>query len=182
MKEKSMNHEDARQALEQRFRELTLMLYDTKVAPSRVDELIEGLLDDGVRFVDPWQTAAGKEKYRLGAAGFHSMFRFDFEIHQASVELSSDGVTGRALVDGVMHLRYVPFYPYPLRTFLVYRFTLDAPNDPKKLRIDFHEEMWSVGDMIAAVPGFGWLYSKLFRPAFSVGFLAASYLSSRGKR
>jgi hypothetical protein len=158
------------------------MLYDTSVAPARVDEVIAELLDEGVRFVDPWQTAAGKEKYRLGAAGFHSMFRFDFEIHQAAVELAPDGLTGRALVDGVMHLRYVPFIPYPLRTILVYRFTLDAPNDAKRLRIDFHEEMWSLGDMLAAVPGFGFLYSKLFRPAFSVGFLAASHLSSRGKR
>ncbi len=177
-----MNHEDARRVLEHRFRELTLMLYDTSVAPSRVDEVIAGLVTEGVRFVDPWQTAAGRDKYRLGAAGFHSMFRFDFEIHQASVELSPDGRTGRALVDGVMHLRYVPFYPYPLRTILVYRFTLDAPNDPSRLQIDFHEEMWSLADMIAAVPGFGWIYSKLFRPAFSVGFLAASWVSSRGKR
>jgi hypothetical protein len=42
--------------------------------------------------------------------------------------------------------------------------------------------MWSVGDMLAALPGFGWLYAKLFRPAFSVGFLGASQLFSRGRR
>lgn len=176
-----MTHQQAHRHLEQCFRELTLMLYDTKVDPSRVDQVLASLVTEGVRFVDPWQTAAGKDKYRLGAAGFHSMFHFDFEIHQAAVELAPDGRTGRALVDGVMHLRRLPPFPFPLRTILVYRFTLDSPNDPSRLQIDFHEEMWSVGDLIAAVPGFGWLYAKLFRPAFSVGFLAASRLSSRGR-
>jgi hypothetical protein len=39
--------------------------------------------------------------------------------------------------------------------------------------------MWSLGDMIQAVPGLGWFYEHVFRRAFSRGFLAASALSLR---
>jgi uncharacterized protein YbjT (DUF2867 family) len=39
--------------------------------------------------------------------------------------------------------------------------------------------MWSFGDMLAAVPVAGWAYTRLFRPAFAQGFLAASWLSAR---
>jgi hypothetical protein len=169
------------EALEKSFRELTLALYDTEVAPERVDALVTPHLHERVRFTDPWQSAEGKEKYRVGAAGFHQMLRFDFEIKQLHVELNEAHTRGRALVDGVMHLKQLSWlYTYPLRTMLVYEFTVEPP--PVRFLIHHHEEMWSLADMIDAVPGVGWVYRTLFRPAFSVGFLAASVLSGGRKR
>jgi len=172
-------------ALEERFQRLTDLLYDTSVSPADLDREIAPSLADDVRFVDPWQAEAGREKYRLGAAGFHSMFRFHFETYQLTVDLDAEGRRGRALVDGVMHLRPFRRLPsYPLRTILAYEFEVtdpDAPRGPEFL-IHHHEEMWSLGDMIQALPGIGWVYERLFRPTFSRGFLAASALSLRLKR
>lgn len=169
--------------LEERFRRLSLLLYDTSVDPARADAEVAPILDENVRFTDPWQQASGRAKYRLGAAGFHAMFRFALEITQASVQLSDDGSGGRALVDGVMNLQ--PFgrlFTYPLRTILVYDFDLSGTGTSEpKIRIRAHEEMWSIGDMIAAVPVAGWFYRQVFRPGFSWGFLAASWLSARAR-
>jgi hypothetical protein len=167
-------------ALEERFRALSLMLYDTTVPPEQVDREILSYLDENVRFVDPWQEASGKEKYRLGAAGFHSMFHFDFELLQVEVRVDDDGRKGRAIVDGVMKLRQLRIYTYPLRTILTYEFTVSdpTPTDPRFL-IHTHVEMWSLGDMIEALPAVGWLYKNVFRRGFSYGFLGASFLSSR---
>ena len=124
-------------------------------------------------------------KYRLGLAGFHTMFRFHFELMQLAVTVDADGRTGRCIADGVMHLKqFAPLLTYPLRTILTYEFTVDDAGDdarPVAFRIHRHEEMWSVGDMLAAVPVTGLLYAKLFRPAFARGFLAASWLSARLK-
>ncbi|HEY8208681.1 MAG TPA: hypothetical protein VIG99_14425 [Myxococcaceae bacterium] len=173
------------QRLEERFRRITHLLYDTSVAPEDLDREIEPFLADDVRFTDPWQGEAGREKYRLGAAGFHAMFRFRFELYQLHVDLDEDGRRGRALADGVMHLQPVRFLPsYPLRTILAYELEVtdpDAPGGPRFLIHD-HEEMWSLADMIEAVPGLGWFYGRVFRPAFSRGFLAASKLSLRFAR
>lgn len=172
--------------LEDRFRHLTLALYDTTVPPTRVDEEVRPYLDDHVSFVDPWQTAAGVRKYRLGAAGFHCMFRFDFEIFQVNVQLDGPGRSGRAIVDGVMNLKQLSrIYVYPLRMILVFDFDItehDTARGEVRFRIRAHEEMWSFGDMLAALPVLGWLYSKLFRPGFSYAFLGASYLSCRARR
>lgn len=171
--------------LEERFRHLTHVLYDTSVPPAHVDEEIREYLDEQVRFVDPWQSEAGLKKYRLGLAGFHSMFKFHFEIFQLNVTLDEAGKSGRCIVDGVMYLKQLhPVHTYPLRTILTYAFDVTDPGSAKKpvrFKIRHHEEMWSYGDMIAAVPLVGWVYSKLFRPAFARGFLAASYVSSRLK-
>jgi hypothetical protein len=171
--------------LEEKFRWLTTALYDTSVPPAEVDAAMRPYIDDGIRFVDPWQTEAGVERYRLGLAGFHTMFRFHFELIQLSVTLDADGTTGRCICDGVMHLKqFAPLLTYPLRTILTYEFVVDDAGDakrPVRFRIHRHEEMWSFGDMLAAVPVTGWLYSKLFRPAFARGFLAASWLSARMK-
>lgn len=41
--------------------------------------------------------------------------------------------------------------------------------------------MWSLGDMLAAVPGLGTIYGQIFRRGFSYAFLGASYLSARWK-
>jgi hypothetical protein len=169
-------------ALEEKFRRLTHLLYDTSVRPEDLDREIAPYLADDVRFKDPWQGERGREKYRLGAAGFHAMLRFHFELYQLHVHLEPDGRTGRALADGVMHLRPFRFLPsYPLRTILTYAFEVVAPDaagGPEFLILD-HEEMWSLGDMIEAIPGLGWFYGRIFRPTFSKGFLKASKLSLR---
>lgn len=171
--------------LEERFRWLTVALYDTSVPPTEVDAAIRPYLDERIRFVDPWQTESGVGKYRLGLAGFHTMFRFHFELMQLAVTVDADGRTGRCIADGVMHLKqFAPLLTYPLRTILTYEFTVDDAGDdarPVAFRIHRHEEMWSFGDMLAAVPVTGLLYAKLFRPAFARGFLAASWLSARLK-
>jgi hypothetical protein len=169
--------------LEERFRRLSLILYDTSVEPARADAEVAPMLDENVRFTDPWQQASGRAKYRLGAVGFHAMFRFALEIAQVSVQLSEDGASGRAIVDGVMNLRPLgPLFTYPLRTILVYDFALSGgqASNPGVL-IRAHEEMWSVADMLAALPVAGWLYRRVFRPGFSRGFLAASWLSARAR-
>jgi hypothetical protein len=181
---KPMSRESLIAKLEERFRRISELLYDTEVAPSVVDEEIRPYLAESVSFTDPWQQASGREKYRLGAAGFHAMFKFHFEFFQLHVDLDAANTRGRALVDGIMHLKMLsPLYTFPLRTMLVYEFELTnaaAPGGPE-FSIRSHEEMWSVGDLLASLPAAGWLYRRLFRRAFSYGFLAASYLSCRAK-
>jgi hypothetical protein len=167
-------------ALELAFRKLTITLYDTEVPVDRMEAAIGPHLADDVTFKDPWQTGVGKAAYRLGMAGFHSMFRFTFEITQACVTLDHEGSSGRAIVDGVMHLNQIqPVFSYPLRTILTYQFELPNPADPESFLVHAHEEMWSLGDMIEAVPFLGKFYSRFFRPAFAKGFLAASKIASR---
>ncbi|MFL5358170.1 hypothetical protein [Archangium sp.] len=169
--------------LEERFRWLTELLYDTRVPSHVLDEELLPYLAEHVRFTDPWQQGEGRETYRRGAAGFHCMFSFDFDIFQLNVQLEEGGTGGRAIVDGVMNLKQFSWlYTYPLRTILVYDFTLVSSavsgGDVKPL-VHAHEEMWSLGDMIAAVPGVGRLYTSVFRKGFSHGFLAASALCRR---
>ena len=128
--------------------------------------------------------AQGVELYRRGAAAFHTMFKFDFDVFQLNVQLDAHARTGRGIVDGVMNLRQFSWlYTYPLRTILVYDFTLlDVPRGDVRFLIHHHEEMWSLGDMIEAVPGVGWFYGKVFRRAFSKGFLAAGAVARRLRR
>ena len=73
-------------------------------------------------------------------------------------------------------------YVYPLRTLLVYDFVLPDPAQPERFMITAHEEMWSVGDMVNAVPVVGAIYSRVFRPAFTRGFAVASRVSVRLQR
>ena len=169
--------------LEAQFRQLSTLLYDTSVDPRIVDAEVAPLLDENVRFTDPWQQERGRGKYRLGLAGFHAMFRFTLDISQVSVQLAADGTSGRAMVDGVMNLQPLgQLFTYPLRTILVYEFavTAGAGGEPQ-IRIHAHEEMWSIADMIAVLPMTGLVYRRLFRPAFARGFLAASWLSARAR-
>ncbi len=164
--------------LESRFREISHLLYDTNVPMDVLDAQVMPFIADDVTFVDPWQTGSGRERYRLGLAGFHRMMRFHLDPVQVSVQLAAGGDKGRAIVDGVMHLRqFAPLLTYPLRTILVYDFRLDAAGTPS---IFFHEEMWSIGDMLAAVPFAGKLYERVFRKVFARGFLLASRLATRG--
>jgi hypothetical protein len=116
--------------------------------------------------------------------GFHAMFDFRFEFHQVGVSLDAQATSGRALVDGVMHLRQSSrVFTYPLRTILRYDFTLASAAEATVplLQITAHEEMWSLGDMIEALPLVGRIYAGAFRPAFARGFLVASRLASRWK-
>jgi hypothetical protein len=167
-------------ALELKFRQLTSTLYDTSNSAARMEAEVAPFLADDITFVDPWQTESGKAAYRLGMAGFHAMFRFDFTLTQCCVTLDEAGKSGRAIVDGVMHLNQIePLFSYPLRTILTFEFELLDPDRPEQLLIHRHEEMWSLGDMIEAVPFLGKFYSRFFRPAFAKGFLAASKLASR---
>ena len=178
---KSQDTQEQRaRVLEEAFRRLTGLLYDTSVTRERMEAEVAPILAEGVTFKDPWQTGVGKDAYRLGMAGFHAMFRFDFEIHQLNVSLAPDGRTGRAMVDGVMQLKQLePIFTYSLRTILTFAFTIAAPDSPEQFLVTEHEEMWSLGDMIEALPLVGRIYSQLFRPAFAKGFLAASRIASR---
>ena len=160
--------------LEDRFRELTLLMYDTRVPLAALEARVVPYLGPDVVFVDPWLVAHGKDRFRIGARGFHCAFRFDFDIFQVGVTLDDRGDGGRALVDGVMNLRQLGFYTYPLRTILHYNFTLPEG----RLQIERLEEMWSFGDMIASLPlGVGWLYRNGFRPAAGHFFTAFFWLS-----
>lgn len=169
--------------LEDRFRHISMLLYDTSIDPRLVDAEVAPMLDPQVRFTDPWQVGVGQAKYRLGLAGFHAMFQFVLEMSQVSVQLADDGRSGRAIVDGVMQLRPLGrLFMYPLRTILVYDFVLVDSGDGKpKVSIQAHEEMWSIADMVTALPMTGWFYRQVFRPAFGRGFLAASWLSARAR-
>lgn len=171
--------------LTEKFRQISLLLYDTNVASSELEAEVFPFMDPRVRFVDPWQEGTGLANYRDGAAGFHCMLRFDLVISQVGVQLDLGTKRGRAIVDGVMNLKQLSFlYTYRLRTLLTYEFTLTSEGDSERapgFLIQTHEEMWSLGDMIAAVPAAGWVYQRLFRPAFSQGFLAASSLCRRLK-
>lgn len=171
--------------LTERFRRISEVLYDTSLPSPEVDAEIRPFLDEKVTFLDPWQHEMGVEKYRLGLAGFHTLFRFHFELHQIGVQLDEKGKRGRAFVEGVMHLKqFERVFTFPLRTILVYHFLVTDPGkagrEPKFL-IQRHEEMWSFADLIAGVPGIGWIYTKLFRRGFAYAFLGASWLSARAR-
>jgi hypothetical protein len=169
------------QRLEARFRRMTETLYDTSVPPRVLEEEVLPFIGENITFKDPWQQGTGRETYRRGAAGFHCMFSFDFDIFQLNVQLEEGLRGGRAIVDGIMNLRQFSWlYTYPLRTILVYDFSLVGSSvaDLKPV-VHTHEEMWSLGDMIAAVPGVGRFYKNVFRKGFSYGFLAASALCRR---
>jgi hypothetical protein len=172
--------EDATAVLVSNFKQITALLYDTSFPVERMEREVAPHIAENVTFKDPWQFGKGKPAYRLGIAGFHAMFRFDFESRQVSVQLNADGNGGRALVDGVMHLKqFEILFVYPLRTLLVFDFNLPTPNDPANFLITAHEEMWSVGDMIEAAPLVGGFYARIFRPTFAWGFLLASRFATR---
>jgi hypothetical protein len=166
--------------LEVRFRHLTDLLYDTSIPPEHLEREVLPWLAETVVFQDPWQSGCGRDRYALGMKGFHAMFDFRFETRQVSVALDEGGERGRALVDGVMHLRQSSrFFTYPLRTILHYGFTLSPTAQAPSwgLQLTTHEEMWSLGDMIEALPLVGRLYAGGFRPLFARGFLLASRLA-----
>ncbi len=162
-------------AVEDQIRELTLLMYDTRVPLPVLDQRVQPRLAPSVVFEDPWVRVHGRRRFMTGLHGFHCVIRFDFDIFQLAVELNARGDGGRAIVDGVMNLRQLVVYTYPLRTTLVYDFTL---TEGEGLQITRLEEMWSFGDMIASAPLLvGRFYQDVFRPAAGHFFLAAFWLS-----
>ena len=219
--------ERVRRFLEAELLEVAQLQYDTAASGERVLARLRGHLHEHVRFTDPWQSGHGRDLYALGLGGFHAMFRFELTpVHQVAATVSADLRRARVMVDGVMQLRSLRCYVYPLRVVLAYELDLDPasytdsphagprPRAPARTRprtsnahiedldgddadddgdeeeeeeggvriayrIRDHEEMWSFGDMLAALPlGVGSVY-RLFRHAFAVGFLAACWLSTR---
>jgi len=162
--------------LEERFRALTMLMYDTSVPIPVLEERVYRHLAPDIVFQDPWLIAHGRRRFEIGLRGFHCVIRFDFEIFQLGVQLDGRG-GGRAFVDGVMNLRQLGFYTYPLRTTLVYDFVLtEGGSSFQVTRLD---EMWSFGDMIANAPLVGRLYQSLFRPAAGHFFTAMFWLSCK---
>lgn len=156
--------------LDARFRELTLLMYDTSVPIPILKERVHPHLAPDIEFIDGILTATGAAKFKTGLSGFHCVFFFDFDIFQSSVKLSADGSSGRAMVDGVMNLRTVPGYTYPLRTILVYDFVL--LDGGTRFQITRQEEMWSYGDLLENAPLIGRLFQAGRRIAgyFFTGF------------
>jgi hypothetical protein len=162
--------------IEEQLRELTLLMYDTRVTLPVLERRVYPRLAADVVFEDPWLRGGGRTRFMIGLRGFHCVARFDFEIFQLGVEMNARGDGGRAIVDGVMNLRQLGFYTYPLRTILVYDFVLTE--DGEGLQITRLEEMWSFGDMIANAPLLvGWFYRDVFRPAAGQFFTVVFWLS-----
>lgn len=157
-------------ALRERFIDLTRLLYDTRVPLGVLDREVMPHIAPDVEFVDPWVHTSGKRIFRRGLRGFHCSFLFDFTVAQAAVQLDARGVLGRAIVDGVMNLRSLRFYAYPLRTTLVYDFTLAAGG--RTFLVTRIDEIWSLGDLLANLPAVGRIYD-LGRRGWGYFFAAA---------
>jgi hypothetical protein len=165
-------------ALEARFREITRLMYDTRVPRATLEERAIPLLALNVEFVDPWLRARTRRVFAIGLRGFHCVIRFDFDIFQLGVHLNERGDGGHAIVDGVMNLRQLGFYTYPLRTILVYDFVLSG--DGEELQITKLEEMWGFGDMIANAPLLvGHAYDGILRPAWGHFFTGLFWLACK---
>ena len=161
--------------LEQEFRKLTLLMYDTNVPLDVLKAEVHPHLAEGIEFIDPCIRASGLEKFKVGLYGFHCAFLFDFDIRQLDVTMNERGDGGRVMVDGTMNLRTLRFYSYPLRTFLVYDFVLTA--NEQRFAITRQEEMWSIGDMLQNAPVLGQFYAG-FRFVSGYFFTAAFWLAS----
>ncbi|KAI1715302.1 macro domain-containing protein [Ditylenchus destructor] len=156
--------------LEKKFAEINDLLYTTSVPNDELEKKVMPYIADDVIFKDPWQEGGNKNFYNIGMKGFHNMMHFTFDTYQIGVKLNGpDGTTGRCIVDGVMNLKQFSWiYTFPLRTIVVYDFRMLDANGPEgpKFEIFRQEEMWSYLELIDGIPGIGWVYGKLFRPAF----------------
>jgi hypothetical protein len=147
--------------LHERFTHITRILYDTSVPMDVVERDIFPYIASNVRFFDPLVDVTGSRIFRMGRRGFYCTFKFDFDIAQVGIQLNERGDGGRAMVDGIMNLKSLVVYTYPLRTVLVYDFTLT--DDGRGLSITRIEEMWSFGDLFANLPLVGRVYDKARR-------------------
>lgn len=157
-----------------RFLSLTHLLYDTNVTLGVLERELVPYLAPDVEFVDPLVHAWGQDIFRTGLRGFHCAIHFNFEAFQIDVQVNRSAGTGRVLVDGIMHLRQLVVYTYPLRTVLVIDFRLtDGGRGFQITRLD---EMWSLGDLLANVPGIGRIYD-VSRRIFGQGLARLFHLS-----
>lgn len=143
-------------ALAARFVTLTRLLYDTSVPLDVLERDVIPHIAPDIDFTDPWVHTRGLRIFRAGLRGFHCTFPFDFTVAQAAVQMNARGDGGRAIVDGVMNLRSFVVYTYPLRTTLVYEFTLRRGG--AGFVVHRLNEMWSLGDLLNNIPGLGRLY------------------------
>src|SRR5262249_55839349 len=128
--------------LRERFATLTRVMYDTGVPPSRLEREVFPYIAPDIVFFDPLVRTRGARIFRIGRLGFHCLARFDFDIFQMDVKRTAQG--GRVLVDGVMNLRNLIIYTYPLRTILAIDFVFTEGG--RSFAITRLEEMWSLGD------------------------------------
>ncbi|CAF3374996.1 unnamed protein product [Rotaria socialis] len=155
--------------LEQQLSIITRLLYTTSVSGVELDRSVLPYIANDIVFKDPWQEGGNKHLYRVGMKGFHNMFHFTFDTFQLNVKLNDDQKTGRCIVDGIMNVNQFSWiYSYPLRSILVYEFRLlnSQTVDVPQFEIFRHEEMWSLADMIDAIPIVGWLYKNIFRRGY----------------
>ena len=165
--------------LSRRFTELTSLLYDTRVPAAVLREEVYPYLAPDIVFWDPWVRARGRRHFWIGLQGFHAVIRFTFTIAQLAVQLDESGTRGRVMVDGVMNLNQLVVYTYPLRTILVYEFTVGPRGED--LQIHSLEEMWSFGDLIENIPGLKRPY-ELYRLSFGYFFGGLFWIAATAER
>eukprot|EP01119_Soliformovum_irregulare_P006030 TRINITY_DN17783_c0_g1_i1.p1 TRINITY_DN17783_c0_g1~~TRINITY_DN17783_c0_g1_i1.p1 ORF type:complete len:230 (+),score=55.23 TRINITY_DN17783_c0_g1_i1:71-760(+) len=162
--------------LEKKTKDLFNLMYNTDVPLTALDKEVMPYIDENAGFKDPWQEGRGKAGYREGLRGFHCQFYFDCDLFQNHVALNEDMTMGRAIFDGVMNIRSLSWlFTYPLRCIIVLHFNIRKINSDGTVdfRIRDHEEMWSFGDMIEAMPLIGKVYKYGFRRLFSRAFVLA---------
>lgn len=142
--------------LEERFSRLSQLMYTTSVPLSTLEDEVVPYLAPNIEFVDPWVRVRGGAKIRTGLRGFHCIIHFDFDVFQLNVQLNEARDGGRVIIDGVMNLRQLRFYTYPLRTILVYDFVMT--DEGRSFQVTKLEEMWSFGDLIQNAPVLGRFY------------------------
>ncbi|UJR30772.1 hypothetical protein I4U23_018292 [Adineta vaga] len=166
--------------LEHEFATLTQFLYTTDVSSAVLEREVLPYIAKNIFFKDPCQEINGKELYAFSIKGFHHMFHLTFDKFQLNIKLNDDGKTGRCIIDGIANFKQFSWiYTYPLRLIVVFEFRLlnnQSINEPQ-FEIYRHEEMWSLADLIDAIPGIGWFYKNIFRRGgryLSVGVYALS--------
>jgi hypothetical protein len=168
--------------LEERFARLSQLMYTTSVPLSTLEDEVVPYLAPDILFVDPWVRVRGAAKIRTGLRGFHCVIHFDFDVFQLHVQLNEARDGGRVIIDGVMNLRQLRFYTYPLRTILVYEFVMT--DGGRSFQITKLEEMWSFGDMIQNAPVIGRFYEGfrfVWGRFFTSMFWLACAVKTRGR-
>lgn len=160
--------------LEDRFRRLSLLIYDTSVPVATLEKEVYPYLAPGIEFVNPWRRVRGVETYQVDLSGARGGARFDLDISQLSVRLCERRDAGRALVDSTLYLRLLPRCAYAVRMILTYEFDMIDGGDTFK--VTRHEESWRIGDILRNAPLLGRSYD-VFRSCSGYLFTGAVLLS-----
>ncbi|WP_437276140.1 hypothetical protein WME90_33515 [Sorangium sp. So ce375] len=160
--------------LEDRFRRLSHLMYDTRVPIATLEKEVYPYLARGIEFVNPWRRVRGIETYQVGLSGVRGGCRFDLDVSQLNVRLFELRDAGRALVDSTLYLRPFPRCTYPVRVILTYDF--DMIDGGESFEITRHEEMWRIGDILRSAPLLGRSYD-VFRSCSGYLFTGALLLS-----